>query len=78
MPRTIHHISKRLTIEECWTVEPTPQLQHVKVTSLDGREASAVIDYADVDAASVRLLQINYDRLAQMRLKRRLKEADLK
>ena len=77
MQNSVHHISKRLIIEEYWTNEKTPQLDRVKIASLHGsvgaQGVTASIDASDLDAASVRLLQINYDRLAQMRLKRRLK-----
>lgn len=77
MGSTIHHISKRLTIEEVWTVEKTPQLCSVKISSLDGAVESqgvtASIDARDLDEANARIMTINYDRLAQMRLKRRLR-----
>lgn len=76
MPYTKHHISDRVTIEEFWTVERTPQLDRVKIFSVLGSEGTAHIEARDLDATSARLLQINYDRLAQMRLKRRLQREE--
>jgi hypothetical protein len=73
MTSTIHHISKRLSIEEYWTVEKTPQLDRVKISSLDGDVNTASIEARDLDDAVSQLMMILYDRTAQMRLKRRLK-----
>ena len=73
MQNSVHHISKRLTIEETWTDDPVPQLKYARINSLGDREGSAVIDPKDIHMAVVRLGMINLDWYAQMRLTRRLK-----